>query len=249
LLILYVLAIGSPTHPISGAAWEQWKISMESDCGYTYIGGGPLFIHQYPLAWIDLRDRFERAASPSSIEPPLNFHADYFLNAIIATEAQRQGFREILARRFPGYSKNVWGLTSSDSPIGYIDWGASFDDPRIDGTVAPSAVAGSLMFTPDICIPALRTMLKLYGRKAYGRYGFADAFNPTTGWVDSDVVGIAAGITLLSAENLRTGSVWRWFMSNPEPERALDIVGLMDTRHPLEHYRIVPDAIYRTDLR
>ena len=99
------------------------------------------------------------------------------------------------------------------------------------------------MVTPEICIPALRTMRRLYGEKVYGRYGFADAFNPTSGWVSKDVVGLAAGITLLSAENLRAGSVWRWFMSNPEPERALDIVGLADVRHPLEHYRIEPDAI------
>jgi hypothetical protein len=250
LLILYVLGIGSPTHPISAAAWDQWKIPMASGGGYTYIGGGPLFIHQYPLAWIDLRDRFTpEAANPSSytifssIEPRANFHTNYYLNSINATRAQQQSFREKLLHKFPGYSENVWGLTSSDGPKGYMDWGGSMSDPRIDGTVAPSAVAGSLMFTPEICIPALRTMLVRYGKKIYGRYGFADAFNPTSGWVSRDVVGIDVGITLLSAENLRTGSVWRWFMSNPEPERALDIVGLWNVHHPLEHYRIDPDAI------
>jgi hypothetical protein len=250
LLILYVLGIGSPAHPISGAAWDQWRLPMESDGRYTYIGGGPLFIHQYPLAWIDLRARF--ASDPvrhipylvtAAIDPHTTFRANYLLNAIIATQAQRQGFRDKLSRRFPGYSDNVWGLTSSDSPGGYIDWGNSLDDPRIDVTVAPSAVAGSLMFTPEICIPALRTMLRLYGNKIYGRYGFVDAFNPTNGWVSKDVVEIAGGITLLSAENLCTGSVWRWFMSNPEPERALDVVGLVDLRHPLEQYKIGPDVI------
>ena len=237
LLILYVLGIGSPAHPISGTAWDEWKISIESQCGYTYIGGGPLFIHQYPLAWIDLRDRFAPA------DRGLKFKTNYLLNAIIATRAQRAGFRDKLARKFPGYSENVWGLTSSDSPMGYVDWGASLDDLRIDGTVAPSAAAGSLMFTPGICLPALQTMRRLYGAKVYGRYGFADAFNPTTGWVSDDVVGIAVGITLLSAENLRTGSVWKWFMSDPVPERALDIVGLVDIRHPLQNYKIEPDAI------
>ncbi len=232
LLILYVLGIGSLKHPISATTWEQWSISMESVGGYTYIGGGPLFIHQYPLAFLDLRYRFGQESG---------FHANYLLNSILATRAQRQGFQEKLAGRFHGYSEDVWGLTSSDSPMGYIDWGDSLSDTRIDGTVAPSAVAGSLMFTPDICIPALRRMLELYGKKAYGRYGFVDAFNPTDGWVSRDVVGIDAGITLLSAENLRTGSVWRWFMSNPEPERALDLVGLVDRRHPWKNYRIDPD--------
>jgi hypothetical protein len=80
-------------------------------------------------------------------------------------------------------------------------------------------------------------------RRRSWRYGFADAFNPTSGWVSKDVVGIAAGITLLSAEHLRTGSVWKWFMSNPEPERALDMVGLVDFRHPLKNYTIDPDKI------
>ena len=84
----------------------------------------------------------------------------------------------------------------------------------------------SAMFAPDICIPALRAMLLRYGRKVYGRYGFADAFNPTTGWVSSYVIGIDVGITLLSAEDLRTGNVWRWFMSNTDVERALDMIGL-----------------------
>jgi len=92
--------------------------------------------------------------------------------------------------------------------------------------VVPSAAAGSLMFTPDICIPAMRTMLLKYGKSIYGRYGFADAFNPGTGWVSPYVIGIDAGITLLSAENLRTGRVWQWFMADPAPEHALDLVGL-----------------------
>ncbi len=65
-----------------------------------------------------------------------------------------------------------------------------------------------------------------FGERIYGRYGFADAFNPNTGWVNPDVIGIDVGITLLSAENLRTGNVWRWFMKNPEPVRALKLAGL-----------------------
>ena len=85
------------------------------------------------------------------------------------------------------------------------------------------------MFAPDICIPALRTMLVKYGKEIYGRYGFADAFNPTTGWVSQYVIGIDVGITMLSDENLRTGGVWKWFMSNVEPQRALNLVGLVKT--------------------
>ena len=175
-----------------------------------------------------------------SIVPRVNYRVNYFLNAVTATRAQQEIFSKKLSREFPGYSANIWGVTSSDSDKGYTDWGSSPTDPRIDGTVVPSAAAGSLMFTPDICIPALRTMLVKYGKKIYGRYGFADAFNPTTGWVSQYVIGIDVGITLLSAENLRTGNVWQWFMSNAEPERALDLVGLLDRRHPLENYQIQP---------
>jgi len=79
------------------------------------------------------------------------------------------------------------------------------------------------MFAPELCIPALRAMRDQFGERIWVRYGFVDAFNPTTDWVDTDVLGIDQGITLLSAENLRSGNVWRWFMANPEIRRALDL--------------------------
>jgi hypothetical protein len=223
LMILYVLGIGSPTHPIPPYTWNTWRLPIVNIGDYTFVGGGPLFIQQYSQAWIDLRDRVAVAPDTGALVPQVN----YFANAIAATRAEREAFTKDLSGRFPGYSENVWGLTASDSIKGYRNWGGSLNDPRIDGTVTPSAAAGSLMFAPDICIPAMRAMLVKYGKKIYGRYGFADAFNPTTGWVSDNVIGIDVGITMLSAENLRTGSVWKWFMSNPEPERALDLVGLV----------------------
>jgi hypothetical protein len=82
------------------------------------------------------------------------------------------------------------------------------------------------MFTPDISLPALRATRDKYGASIYGRYGFADAFNPNNGWVNPDVIGINLGIMLLSAENLRTRNAWRWFMLNEEIPRALERVGL-----------------------
>lgn len=232
LMILYVLGVGSRTHPISPDAWDTWKLPAVNIGGYTFVGGGPLFIHQYSQAWIDLRDRGDpQAALLDPFEPRL----DYFANSVAATRAQQAVFSKNLSRKFSGYSTHVWGLTASDSSKGYTDWGASPADSRIDGTVTPSAAAGSLMFTPDICIPTLRTMLVQYGRKIYGRYGFVDAFNPSTGWTDRYVIGIDVGIALLSAENLRTGKVWQWFMSNAEPQHALDLVGLFKLQSPLQH--------------
>jgi len=221
LLILYVLGIGSPTHPIPGDTWGTWNLPIVAAGENSYIGGGPLFIHQYSQAWLDLRDRV--SGSPTA---DFSGHSiDYYANSVAATRAQRAYFIN-LSSQYKGYSADVWGITASDSTQGYTDWGGASEHPRIDGTVVPSAAAGSLMFTPDICIPAMRTMLLKYGKSIYGRYGFADAFNPGSGWISPYVIGIDAGITLLSAENLRTGRVWQWFMANPAPQRALDLVGM-----------------------
>ena len=85
------------------------------------------------------------------------------------------------------------------------------------------------MFTPELSAQALRTMHEKHGEKIYGKYGFVDAFNPKTGWVDTDVIGINVGIILLSAENMRTGNVWRWFMQNREIPLSLTKVGLLKT--------------------
>jgi hypothetical protein len=106
-------------------------------------------------------------------------------------------------------------------------WGGPPFDPNIDGTVVPCAPGGSLMFTPDISVPALKAMKERFGQRIYGRYGFADAFNPRTGWVDRDVIGIDTGITLLSAENLRSKNVWRWFMRNQAVKRGMRLVGFV----------------------
>ncbi len=213
--VLYLLAIGSQGWPIPAKSWYRWKRPEQTHAGYTYISGGPLFTHQYSHAWVDYRGRREKS-SP---------YANYFENSIVATRAHR-AFCMSLSGEFPGYSSNVWGITASDSIRGYIDWGGPPRDPRIDGTVVPSAAGGSLMFTPDICLPALRTMRDSFGKKTYGRYGFVDAFNPITGWVNPDVIGIDVGITLLSAENLIDERVWRWFMRNPEAAHALKMVEL-----------------------
>jgi hypothetical protein len=216
--ILYILAIGSPTHPISPRSWyDLWRDRYRYE-GFTYFTtiGVPLFMHQYSHAWIDFRGRREMRGD----------RIDYFENSINATLAHR-AFCINLAGEFPGYGPNVWGITASDSAKGYLAWGGPPRDPAIDGTIVPSAAGGSLMFTPELSIAALRTMSDKFGPKVYDKYGFIDAFNPNTAWVDSDVIGINAGIVLLSAENLRTGNVWHWFMLNQEIPRAMGRIGLV----------------------
>lgn len=216
--ILYLLAIGSPTYSTSPASWYAlWRDRYRYE-GHSYFTtiGVPLFMHQYAHAWIDYRDRRETRGD----------HIDYFQNSVNATLAHR-AFCINLSGEFPGFGPNVWGITASDSAKGYLAWGGPPRDPAIDGTVVPSAAGGSLMFTPEISLAALRTMHEKYGDRIYGRYGFVDAFNPNTGWIDSDVIGINVGIVLLSAENMRTGNVWRWFMDNREIPRAMQSIGLI----------------------
>src|SRR5215470_11376190 len=208
--LLYLLAIGSPTHPIPAESWYAWKRDWITYGEYKYLSApAPIFIHQYAHAWMDFRGWRES-------KPP---RVDYFENSAIATRAHR-AFCLDLAKEFPGYTENIWGITASDTEHGYQAWAGPPRQGPIDGTVVPCAAAGSLMFRPDICLPAVRAMRERYGDGIYGRYGFADAFNPGTGWVDTDVIGIDIGITLLSAENLRTARVWRWFMRNAEIRQA-----------------------------
>ena len=216
LMILYLLAIGSPTHPIPAESWRAWRRPVIAFDAYLYIGGPPpLFVHQFAHAWVDFRGWRER-------EPP---HLDWFENSVIATRAHK-AFVLQLSGEFPGYADNLWGLTASDSRTGYVAWGGPPRHDRIDGSVVPCAAAGSLMFVPDITLPVIREMRQRFGDRLYGRYGFADAFHPTDGWVNPDVIGIDLGITLLSAENLRTGRVWQWFMQNPEIPAAMRRAGL-----------------------
>jgi hypothetical protein len=148
-------------------------------------------------------------------------HTDWWQNSVTATRVHK-AFCLQLSREFPGYAENVWGITASDSRKGYVAWGGPPRHQAIDGSVVPSAAAGSLMLAPDITVPVVRELRRRFGQRIYGRYGFADAFHPTDGWVNPDVIGIDLGITLLSAENLRTGRVWRWFMQNTEIVSAME---------------------------
>jgi hypothetical protein len=219
--ILLLLAIGSPTHSIHPASWYAlWRDRYRYE-GFAYFTtiGVPLFMHQYSHAWIDYRNRRETSGD----------RIDYFENSVNATLAHRK-FCMNLSHDFPALGPNIWGITASDSAKGYLAWGGPPRDPAIDGTIVPSAAGGSLMFTPEASVAALRAMREKYGGKVYGKYGFIDAFNPNTGWLDTDVIGINVGIILLSAENLRTENVWRWFMRNPEIPRAMLRVGLQPYR-------------------
>lgn len=212
LMMLYLLAIGSPTHPIPPESWKAWNRPVFEYKGVKYINPkAPLFVHQYSHAWFDFRGKRDQ-------------FADYYENSVVATKAHRF-FCMNLRERFSHFSEDLWGITASDSAKGYTAWGGPPEHGKIDGTVVPCAAGGSLPFLPNETLKVLRTMRERYGDKVWKRYGFVDAFNPETRWYNPDVIGIDVGITLLMAENLRTGFVWKTFMKNPEMRRAMELAG------------------------
>jgi hypothetical protein len=236
-MLLYALALGSPTHPVQPEAWDAWVSTYEWGSWYEqpHVTFAPLFGHQYSHVWIDFRglqDRYMRARG-----------LDYFENSRRATYAQR-AYAMANPGRWRGYGEDLWGLTACDGPGGFTAdvngavrqfhayWarGAAPGDVRDDGTIAPTAAGGSVPFAPEIAIPALITMRDTYGDHLFSDYGFLDAFNPTLtfdapirtgridpalGWVDVDYLGIDQGPILLMIENYRTGFVWELMKRNP----------------------------------
>lgn len=214
LLGMYLLGIGAPAHALPPEAWNAWRREpVVHFGGRTYLDAGPLFTHQYSHAWFDFRGQRDA-------------HTDFWRNSVDATLAQREWSAE-QSKRFSRWSKDLWGLTASDSARGYIAWGGPGGDSgkTADGTVVPCAPAGSLPFAPAECLTALRKMLEVGGDAVWKRYGFVDAFNPQTGWASPDVIGIDVGITLLMVENLRSELVWNTFMKAPEVRLGMWLAG------------------------
>jgi hypothetical protein len=212
-MMLYLLAIGSPTHGIPADSWAAWKRPIYRFFGETYISAdAPLFIHQYAHAWVDFRNRRDS-------------YADYFQNSVQATRAHMK-FCVDLSRRFPRYSEQLWGISASDSSHGYAVWGGPPAMGPIDGSVVPSAAAGSLPFLSNGCLAVLHNIRENYGKRCWKRYGFVDAFNPNTSWTGPDVIGINVGISMLMAANLKSEFVWRTFMKASEIASAMKSVGL-----------------------
>jgi hypothetical protein len=212
LMMIYLLALGSPTHPVQAATWDAFTRPTITYDGITYISANdPLFVHQYSHAWFDFRYKRDR-------------YADYFANSIIATRAHRSF---CLSLGQP-YAADYWGISASDSQHGYTAWGGPNAKGKgfggVDGSVVPNATAGSLPFLPAECLRVLQSLKQTYPR-CYGRYGFCDALHPAADWYDPDVLGIDLGIGLLMSENLRTGFLWSTFARNSEVGLAMRKAG------------------------
>jgi hypothetical protein len=247
-MILNILAIASPTHPVdSTATWNAWAGGYQwgTYYGQSFVQFAPLFGHEYSHVWIDFRNIQDGYMKGRGI--------DYFENSRRATLSQR-AYAIANPGGWRGYNANVWGLTACDGPANktltlagrsrqfstYNARGAALGDERDDGTLCPTAVGGAVPFAPEITIPALLAMRATYGDKLFSTYGFLDAFNPTftaagqqetgtvdpvLGWFDVDYLGIDQGPILEMVENYRTGFVWRVMRTNPHIIRGLQRAG------------------------
>lgn len=242
-MFLYLLAIGSPTHPVSPDAWRAFTSSyvwMDFQ-GYPQVNFPPLFGHQYTHVWVDFREIRDEYMRGRGI--------DYFENSRRATLAQR-AYAIANPMGWKGYGPDLWGLTASDGPIdavitidgrerefwSYRARGVAADHVEDDGTLVPTAAGGSIPFAPEVTIPALMAMRAQYVDHLFQKYGFLDAFNPTlteprrlqhgtivpgVGWFDGDYLGIDQGPIVLMIENYRTGLVWRLMRDNEHLVRGL----------------------------
>jgi hypothetical protein len=246
-MILYVLALGSPTHPIDPAAWTEFTSTYRwaDFFGQQHVNFAPLFGHQYSHIWIDFRGIKDPYMREKGI--------DYFENSRRATYSQR-AYATANPHDWKDYSANIWGLTAVDGPLDtllnirgqprrfwtYSARGAAAGEIRDDGTIGPTAAGGSVAFAPEITVPALVAMREKYGDNLFTGYGFLDSFNPTfdidikpqhgkivrgVGWFDTDYLGIDQGPIIAMIENHRSGLVWRVMRTNPHIIRGLKRAG------------------------
>lgn len=216
-MILYILAIGSPTHPVPAWTWYHWTLGYwwGTQYGQTYVIFPPLFGHQYSHCWIDFRhiqDAYMR-----------NRGITYHENSRRATLAARE-YCIANPGGWVGYAGDVWGLTASIDPDGYVAHGAP-PGQNDNGTISPTAAGGSIAFAPEIVIPTLHKFWDSFRLALWGEYGFKDAFNLTRFWWAQDYLGIDQGPIIMMIENYRTGSIWERFGGNPDVCRGLELAG------------------------
>lgn len=206
-LLLYFLAVGSPTHPIPAAAWDQIYRPVKDN--YISLPAETLFVYQYPQVWIDFRGKEDK-------------YANYWNNAVTASRFNRL---YSVMHRFvhKGYDMQVWGLSAGDGPSGYQAYGAS--DGNNDGTIVPYASLASMPFVPELSLASMRGMLQKYGPLVWGKYGFVSGFNVDQNWFSDQYIGIDEGDALLMMANYRSGFVWKYFMQIPYIQAAMKKLG------------------------
>jgi predicted esterase len=246
-MLLYIMAIGSPTHPIPPASWDAWCQNYTWDAfkGSPHVQFGPLFGHQYSHVWIDFKGIQDAYMRKKNLDYAENTRRATYVNRNYCIENPRQ---------YRGYGENIWGLSACDGPMDYLnkeDTGALCQSDRRkgymgysargvasdylldDGTLTPTAAGGSLPYAPEICLPALASMWDTYYDSLVGVYGFRDAFNPgftacgslPGGWFDPDYLGIDQGPIVLMIQNFKNGFLWNLMRKNPYFQRGLQLAG------------------------
>jgi hypothetical protein len=227
-MLLYVLGLGSPTHPLPEESYGAWTRSYQWENLYDidFLFAAPLFIHQLSHVWIDFRgiqDKFMQEK-----------RCDYFENSRRATAVQqRYALRN--PKWYRGYGENCWGITSGPGPgfstqrgeggierqfYGYVARGVPFGPD--DGTLAPWATVASLPFAPEIVLAALRHFRTAYP-EVVSEDGLLTSFNPTfdtgdgahRGWLCPEHYGLDQGPVALMIENCRSGLLWRLMRECP----------------------------------
>ncbi len=218
-MIVYLLAIASPTHPVPAILYYKgWASSSNYSNGKSFYGiplfvgwdyGGPLFFVHYSFLGFD--PRFKK-----------DIYTNYFINNRNYTLID-QAYCMDNPHNFPGYSKDTWGLTASDNP-----WGYGAQSPTNDnGTISPTAALSSMPYTPEQSINALKSFYYVYGSSLWGIYGFKDAFNLKQNWYADSYIAIDQGPIIDMIENYRSQLLWKNFMANPEIQPMLDAIGFM----------------------
>ncbi len=211
-LVAYVLAAGADNYSISSASYHAgWARHGEIVNGKEYLGttlplgepfGGPLFLSQYSFCGLKpfgLKDRY------------CNYQKQVEAHAWINHDYCRS--------RFP--DTPIWGMTACDGPKGYRAF-----SPTVDGgVIAPTAALSSFPTLPHQAQEAMEYFASYEEGKLIGRYGFIDAFSPTTGWKAETHLATNQGPIVAMMENYRSGLLWRLFMAAPEVQRGLDILG------------------------
>ncbi|MFI5281184.1 MAG: glucoamylase family protein, partial [Gemmatimonadales bacterium] len=216
-LVAYVLAASSPTHPIDTTTYHRGWAREGAMCnGRSYYGirlplgpgyGGPLFFEHYSFLGLDPRGLTDR-------------YANYWEQCVNHTRINREHCVRN-PNHYRGYGADCWGLTSCDIAGGYGHHSPADDS----GVIAPTAALSSFPFTPAWSMQALRHFHDDLGGRLWGRYGFVDAFDETSGWTAESYLAIDEGPIIVMIENYRSRLLWRLFMSCPEVQGGLRRLG------------------------
>lgn len=213
LAMLYVQAYGAyPAMPKE--SWNSWRRPEVEYEGLAFLAGGPLFLDQMSHVYVDFEGRRDG----------LGF--DYWVQGRNHALAQKK-YCQINPLGFEGYGGDIWGLSACDGPDGYRAYGAPVWTED-DGTLAPAATVGVVLFDPKVAVNAAHTFADRYP-ETLGRYGFVTGFNPTRDWQSPDAIGIDLGQMMLAIENYRDGLPHRIFMSHPVVKRGIERICLKKT--------------------